>query len=37
MDSTVQMLALEMWQWVVIVVCVIVIVAGVVMRKNQAG
>jgi hypothetical protein len=37
MDSTVQMLALETWQWLIIAVCVIVIVIGLVMRnKSQA-
>ena len=37
MDSTVQMLALETWQWLVIAVCIVVIAIGLVMRgKSQA-
>jgi hypothetical protein len=36
MDSTLQMLALETWNWIVIVVCIAAIIAGVVMRKKEA-
>lgn len=34
MDSTVQMLALETWQWLVIAVCVVIIVIGLVLRNK---
>lgn len=37
MDSTIQMLAIETWQWLVITVSVIMIVVGLVLRsKKQA-
>lgn len=36
MDSSVQVLALEWWNWVIIAVCIAVIIVGVTMRKNEA-
>lgn len=36
MDPMLQMLALETWNWVVIVVCIAVIIVCAIMRKKEA-